>query len=161
MDRVRKKGVFWKKGSFQKTPLSRDSRELEILEFLENPQTVEKKGDSDPRDSREFRDFRGSRDFSRNDPFFQSRMEKRAESRKLETKKIPVPQTGISPEFRATWVSRRKKKRPFPAFSFLFSCVFGAKKGKKKICAQPWYARKSGYSLAPVPVLKGKNAAKI
>ena len=37
------------KGSFLKSPFSRDSREfrLEILEFLENSQTVEKKGDSD------------------------------------------------------------------------------------------------------------------
>ena len=68
------------KGSFQKSRFSRDSREfrdsrvsgvadfmvLPILEFLESPQTVEKKGDSDHflRDSREFRDFRDSRAFS-------------------------------------------------------------------------------------------------
>ena len=44
--RVRKRGLL-EKGSFQKSPFSRDSRELEILEFLENSQTVEKKGDSD------------------------------------------------------------------------------------------------------------------
>ena len=58
-------------------------------------------------------------------------------------------QTGISPEFRATWVSRRKKKKGhFQPFSAYFP-VFGAKKGRRKSCAQPWYARKSGYSLAP------------
>ena len=42
------KGVFWKRGLFKKGPISLEILEnLEILEFLENPQTVEKKGDSD------------------------------------------------------------------------------------------------------------------
>ena len=35
------KGVFWKRGLFRKVHF------LEILEFQENPQTAEKKGDSD------------------------------------------------------------------------------------------------------------------
>ena len=37
------------KGSFQKSPFSRDSREFsqEILEILENRHTVENKGESD------------------------------------------------------------------------------------------------------------------
>ena len=43
---VRKKGSFGK-GSFQKSPFLEILENLEILEFLENPQTVEKKGDSD------------------------------------------------------------------------------------------------------------------
>ena len=42
-----KRGLL-EKGSFQKSPFSRDSREFrEILEILENPQTVENKGESD------------------------------------------------------------------------------------------------------------------
>ena len=41
-----KRGLL-EKGSFQKSPFSRDSRELEIFEILENPQTVENKGESD------------------------------------------------------------------------------------------------------------------
>ena len=41
-----KRGLL-EKGSFQKSPLSRDSREFRDSRVLENPQTVEKKGDSD------------------------------------------------------------------------------------------------------------------
>ena len=44
--RVRKKGSFGK-GSFQKSPFSKDLENLEILEILENPQTVEIEGESD------------------------------------------------------------------------------------------------------------------
>ena len=52
------------KGSFQKSPLSRDSREFRDSRVLENLQTVENKRDSDHfLDSREFRDFRDSREF--------------------------------------------------------------------------------------------------
>ena len=58
-------------------------------------------------------------------------------------------QAGISPEFRATWLSRREKKGAFEFSSHfsLFSCLFGAKKGRGKKRAQPWYARKSGIVL--------------
>ena len=41
------KGVFWKRGLFRKIHFLEILENLEILEFLENPQTVEKKGDSD------------------------------------------------------------------------------------------------------------------
>ena len=41
LPRVRKRGSFGKRGLFRKVHF------LEDLEFLENPQTVEKKGDSD------------------------------------------------------------------------------------------------------------------
>ena len=41
------KGVFWKRGLFRKVHFLEILENLEILEFLENPQTVEKKGDSD------------------------------------------------------------------------------------------------------------------
>ena len=41
------KGVFWKRGLFRKVHVLEILENLEILEFLENPQTVEKKGDSD------------------------------------------------------------------------------------------------------------------
>ena len=40
-------GVFWKRGLFRKVHFLEVLENLEILEFLENPQTVEKKGDSD------------------------------------------------------------------------------------------------------------------
>ena len=47
MGRIRFGKVFFlEKGSFQKS-LDRDSRELEILEIWENPQTVENKGEFD------------------------------------------------------------------------------------------------------------------
>ena len=62
-----------------------------------------------------------------------------------------IAQTGISPEFRATWVLRREKKGPFPAIFCLFP-AFGPKKCRKKTCTQPWYARKSGCSLAPIAI---------
>ena len=55
-------------------------------------------------------------------------------------------QKGISPELRATWLSRGKKKVQFLGIFCLFSCVLGQKKGRKKTRAQPWYARKSGKS---------------
>ena len=43
-----RKGVFGRRGSFQKRPSSRDSRDyLKSLEILESPRTVEKKGESD------------------------------------------------------------------------------------------------------------------
>ena len=52
ISRVRKKGVFWKKGAFQKSPLletleNLDSKILEILEILENHQTLENEGEPD------------------------------------------------------------------------------------------------------------------
>ena len=40
-------GVFWKRGLFRKVHFLEILENLEILEFLENPQTVEKKGGSD------------------------------------------------------------------------------------------------------------------
>ena len=54
------------KGSFQKSPLSRDSREsrLEVLEVLETPQTLEKKGESDRFLETPEKFFRDSRDSS-------------------------------------------------------------------------------------------------
>ena len=52
-------------------------------------------------------------------------------------------QTGISPEFRTTWLSRREKKGHFRPFSVYFP-VFGAKRARRKTRAQPWYAHKSG-----------------
>ena len=57
---VQKKGSFGK-GSSQKSPLSRDSRESEILEIVENPETLENKGkadhfSTDPAEVRGFRD---------------------------------------------------------------------------------------------------------
>ena len=42
----RKRGLL-EKGSFQKSPFSRDCREFRDSGVPENPQTVEKKGDSD------------------------------------------------------------------------------------------------------------------
>ena len=66
INRVRKKGVFWKRGLFRKVHFFLEILEnleileilenlgileilenLEILEILENPQTVENKGESD------------------------------------------------------------------------------------------------------------------
>ena len=41
------KGVFWKRGLFSKVHFLEILENLEILEFLENPQTVEKEGESD------------------------------------------------------------------------------------------------------------------
>ena len=41
------KGVFWKRVFFRKVHFLEILENLEILEFRENPQTVEKKGDSD------------------------------------------------------------------------------------------------------------------
>ena len=41
-----KKGLL-EKGSFQKSPFSRDLENPEILEILENPQTVENLGEAD------------------------------------------------------------------------------------------------------------------
>ena len=43
---IGKRGLL-EKGSFQKSPFSRDLENLEILEILENPQNVENKGESD------------------------------------------------------------------------------------------------------------------
>ena len=40
-------------------------------------------------------------------------------------------QTGISPEFRATWLSRREKNGPFPAIFRLFTYVWGKKAQEK------------------------------
>ena len=48
----KEEGVFWKRGLFRKVhfleilEILENVEILEILEFLENPQTVEKKGDS-------------------------------------------------------------------------------------------------------------------
>ena len=63
-------------------------------------------------------------------------------------------QTGVSPEFRATWLSRREKKGHFQPFSAYFP-VLGATKGRRKTRAQPWYARKSGNSPAPQGAPRG------
>ena len=54
------------KGSFQKTPLSRDSREFRDSRVSREPPDCGKERRFRPfsRDSREFRDFRDSRDFS-------------------------------------------------------------------------------------------------
>ena len=41
------KGVLWKRGHFRKVHFLETLENLEILEFLENPQTVENKGESD------------------------------------------------------------------------------------------------------------------
>ena len=65
-----------------------------------------------------------------------------------EIEKARVWGQGISPELCATWRSRGKKRCHFWAFSAYF-LVFGAKKGREKTRAQPWYARKSGKSLGP------------
>ena len=46
-------------------------------------------------------------------------------------------QKGLSPGFRATRLSRRKKRGPLWGFSVYFP-VFKAKKGPQKICAKPW-----------------------
>ena len=46
-------------------------------------------------------------------------------------------QEGLSPEFRVTRLSRRKKKGPLWRFSACFP-VFQAEKGHKKICTKPW-----------------------
>ena len=75
-----KRGL-WEKGSFQKSPFSRDSREFSDSRFSREPPDCGKERRFRPfsSDSREFRDFRVSRDFSsekppfRNDPFFRSR----------------------------------------------------------------------------------------
>ena len=45
--RVRKKGVFWKRGLFRKVNFLEILENLEILEIVENPQTLENKGESD------------------------------------------------------------------------------------------------------------------
>ena len=59
-------------------------------------------------------------------------------------------QKGISPELRATWLSREKKKVPFLGIFCIFFRVWGqkgqGKKNKKTTRARPWYARKSGKS---------------
>ena len=47
---------------------------------------------------------------------------------------------GISPEFRATRLWRRKRKRPLWRFSSAYLPVFKAKKGPRKSCAKPWLA---------------------
>ena len=47
------------------------------------------------------------------------------------------PQKGLSPEFRATRLSRREKKGPIWGFSAYFP-VFKAEKDPQKICAKPW-----------------------
>ena len=59
------KRALLEKGSFQKSPFSRDLENLEILEILENPQTVENKEESDhfleiPENLETFRDSRDS-----------------------------------------------------------------------------------------------------
>ena len=59
-----KRGLL-EKGSFQKSPFSRDSREFRDSRDLENPQTVENKGESDNFLEILERDFRDSRDSSR------------------------------------------------------------------------------------------------
>ena len=41
------KGVFWKRGLFRKVHFLEILGALEVLEILENPQTVESKGESD------------------------------------------------------------------------------------------------------------------
>ena len=46
---------------------------------------------------------------------------------------------------------RAQKKAPFLAIFCLFPCVWG-EKGKIKTRTQPWYARKSGKSPAPLKV---------
>ena len=44
--RVRKKGSCWKRGLFRKVHFLEILENLEIQEFLENPQSVENKGES-------------------------------------------------------------------------------------------------------------------
>ena len=63
--RVRKKGLL-EKGSFQKSPFSRDSREFRDSRDSREPPDCGKQRRVRPssRDSREFRDFRDSRDSS-------------------------------------------------------------------------------------------------
>ena len=46
-------------------------------------------------------------------------------------------QTGISPEFRATWLSHREKKGHFQPFSAYFPVFWGKKKGRKKPALSP------------------------
>ena len=41
------KGVFWKRGLFRKAHFLKIVENVEILEILENPRTVENKGESD------------------------------------------------------------------------------------------------------------------
>ena len=40
-------------------------------------------------------------------------------------------ETGISPEFRSTWLLHREEKVPFPAIFCLFSCVWCKKEGRQ------------------------------
>ena len=47
MNRVRKKGVFWKSGLFRKVHSLEILENSETPEILENPQTVENEGESD------------------------------------------------------------------------------------------------------------------
>ena len=58
------KGVFWKRGSFQKSPFSRDSREFRDFRVFREPPGCGKQRRIRPfsRDSKESRDFRDSRD---------------------------------------------------------------------------------------------------
>ena len=57
----------------------------------------------------------------------------------------------VRQEYRQSFVQPgfRAEKVPFPTIFCLLSCVWGAQKGRKKNCPQPWYARKSDSSLAP------------
>ena len=76
--RFGKRGLL-EKGSFQKSPFSRDSRDFRYLEILENPQTVENKGESEHfleilENLEIFEILEKKKDAFRNDPFFRSRV---------------------------------------------------------------------------------------
>ena len=59
------KGVFWKRGSLQKSPFSRDSREFrDSRGFRESPDWKIRRIRPFSRESKEFGDLRDSRDSS-------------------------------------------------------------------------------------------------
>ena len=74
------KGVFWKRGLCRKVHFLEILDNLEILEILKNPQTVENKGESDffleileNLENLEILEIPPVKDPFRNDPFFRSR----------------------------------------------------------------------------------------
>ena len=131
------------KGSFQKSPFSRDSREFRDSRDLAD---CGKQRGIRPfsRDSREFRDFRDSRDFSRekdpfrNDPFFRSRLDN-CSLCKIQ----PTPKYHTTGRSRSSADSPGARTLVFAAFKPFSSCEFRASITRTPFCAILWRSPKN------------------
>ena len=55
----------------------------------------------------------------------------------IDEAEMDTDQKGVSPELRATWLSRRRKKVPFLGIFCLFACVWGGKRAGEKPALNP------------------------